>query len=366
MLRLLLLLSPCCLFAAPHSEKAALARLDEDVTALKMSLEQEENPQVWDPSNHVDQEKYFKGWPTASEWDLLRKFAKAVYEPKEDGNPNCPCQHHSLGTVTTPQCIGVLGSNQLSFDTKEGNSDQVPYKVFGVEEGTFKFADKVTCVVSFKGTNPKSPSDLYTDGMEIGSNGHQHYFKTERIKNAVNDLFSKDYSAVCPKGIIATGHSLGGSTALNAAVYGGIRAFTFAGPGPSRGGANKVHPNARKATTTSATLYTGSDTIPFAAKHIGDLICNRGNNINGHPSANAGDITKLNTKGAGLEAALGLGGHSAVIEAPIGPEDPCFHAGNMNKGPDYQQFTTTDHVEEENWFLGNFGHNGEAVDFGFH
>jgi len=322
-----------------------------------------------------EQDEYFSGNPTSQDWEYLRQFAAAVYEPAE-GDGLHGLMRQSVGSKIHPsEDMGTayLYSNIPGGKTDEYSSKSVPYKVFQVHPETFSFNSEVTCVVAFRGTNPKEGvgrgSDLHTDYNEIvkGSKSRSGPSKPERIKLSIQHLFSFPKNE-CDGGIIATGHSLGGCTALNAAVYGGVRAFTFAGPGPTTGGANKLHPLAQMATTTSATLYAGGDVIPFAAQHIGDRMCRL--EWNGEPKMI--EAEEYNEMEYGSEefsdniniitAGEGLAGHKSVLAEPLfsnghAQDNSCFSNGRMsgfkpvpNMAPDLRE-----------WAQHHFGHNGEVV-----
>lgn len=366
MLRLLLLLAAaCCLFAAPHSENAALAELNQDVKALEMSLEQKQkdkkkknpygtgaptnNELGWNPmwtgvnANDNGQGKHWEGFPSYDDWNKLRLFSAELYEKYDDGST---CGHASLGEF----CEEIVASSNL--ETMTYDDTQVPWTIFKLKPGHFTNMGGVDCVIAFKGTDDKAKGDLYTDLTEVGSTRQKKWWKPERMRNAVANAFSVDHSSTC-KTVVATGHSLGGCTALNAAVYAGVRAFTFAGPGPSRGGGNKIHPRAFDAIKSSATIYSNPDTIPFAGKHIGDWVCGQGG---APPPAPTGESTygilsktyqsgsanfetfenliALNNRGAGKEGVLGpgLAGHSHVLDELIPPGDArsCFTDGSQH------------------------------------
>jgi len=356
MLRLLLLLAAtCCLFAAPHSENAALAELNQDVKALEMSLEQKQkdkkkkkpygtgastnNELGWDPmwtgvnANANGQGSYWEGFPSYADWNMLRLFSKELYE-KNDGST---CGHASLGEFCEKIVANSNGETMTYDDT------QVPWAIYQLKPGAFENMGGVDCVIAFKGTDKSKRGDIYTDLTEVGSTNQKKWWKPERMRNAVVNVFSADRSSTC-KTVVATGHSLGGCTALNAAVYAGVRAFTFAGPGPSRGGGNKIHPRAFDAIKSSATIYSNPDTIPFAGKHIGDWVCGQGGPMGyGHqisPDVETFDkLVAKNNKGAGKEAIseIALAGHSHVLDELIlpGRTGSCF---GRNEQPQHGKF----------------------------
>lgn len=273
------------------------------------------------------------GFPSYDDWNYLRQFSAQMYQPNDD----TPCKHGTLEEF----CEKIVASS-TEGDTNAYDATQVPWTIFKLKKG-FSWMGGVACVVAFKGTEKSHKGDIYTDLTEVGSTSRTKWYKTERMKTAVSNVFNLPAAKQreCPT-LIATGHSLGGCTALNAAVYGGIRAFTFAGPGPSRGGGNKSHRKAFDAITGSATIYSNPDTIPFAGAHIGDWVCGQGGAPVDHPSKwsreSYDNLVSLNDKGAGSEAlsSAALAAHSHILEELIPPTNTrgqsCFQLTGHSRG----------------------------------
>lgn len=188
---------------------------------------------------------------------------------------NPPIATTSNTTTTSTFC--VLDTSGLLHTTKGvmtySDKEMVPFVVFKLPPG-----HAFDCLVSFRGT--QSVADMKSDVYEVNprfSECGSRDRETARMDTSIQFLmtdqgFSKEVLSC--KSLAATGHSLGGATALRLAHMYGIRAFTFSAPGPCRKAQTLAASwlDGARAMAGSATIYIAGDRIPFAAPHF-DKMC---------------------------------------------------------------------------------------------
>jgi pimeloyl-ACP methyl ester carboxylesterase len=219
--------------------------------------------------------------PNAHFWQFLWDAAFGVYEPDEIQKKSM-CSSPADGALKGPKGLASGGNHQSGFECVmahgdiDAGDDHVSWALWSLPTGNtdFKLGDvQIDCVVAFKGTD--SVADVKTDLAELNGAFDGWMTSNNRVANALQGLMATEPPHGCTS-LVATGHSLGGATAQNLALYEGVRAFVFSGPGPfipKEADSTTFHSFGLAAIEASATIYNSPDRIAFASPHIGDRMC---------------------------------------------------------------------------------------------